>query len=125
MMELVAALEQRAKTSLLNPLELTPEILSAAASEAIEISEGKAIPQAMLLDIAIVRLKLYLKVEVSDFEQTCYNQAIKKSVNTALPTTDTDDTSAQTVTGIKSGQRVSEWDMGSSTLDERLYQWDI
>ena len=112
-LELVAALEQRGSTSLLNPDELTPEVLSAVAKESLELTEGKTIPKAMLLDIAIFRLKLHLKIEVSETDETLYKQAIKKVHSTPL----TSDDGTETSTQVKYGQRSSQWDMDDSVTD--------
>lgn len=73
----------RAKTSLLNPFEVTDDVLEHASGEALELALGRDIPSAMLLDIAIVRLKLWLKVDVEPSEMTLYTHALKKAM--ALP----------------------------------------
>lgn len=104
-MDLKDFLELRAKTSLLNPLELTQEVLVNASNEAIELTQGKNISQAMLLDIAIVRLKLWLKAEVSENEMTLYHQAMKLAMATPLMKSD-----GEIVRGIRFGHKRSEQD---------------
>jgi hypothetical protein len=102
-MSLKECLELRAKTSLLNPLELTQEVLVNASNEAIELTQGKNISQAMLGDIAIVRLKLWLKAEITDHEMALYNSAMKQAMATPLI-----QTSGKSLRSVRSGHKRSE-----------------
>lgn len=77
MEELIIKLESRAKAALHNQAEITPERLEAAMTEALELTESKPIPEPMVIDLAILRLKMILKVEPSEFDMKLGSDAIK------------------------------------------------
>lgn len=104
--ELVAKLQSRAETSLLNQAELTPQALETAASEAMELTENKPIPTTMLLDLAMLRLMLLLKVEPTELAIQLATQAIKKAGSLKV------DDGGEVVSGsdaIAYGERFSLW----------------
>lgn len=72
-------LSLRAKTSLNNADEVTPELLNRAIKEADELSENKPISSAEFTDIAYLRLLLLLKIEPAQIEIDLYNAALKKA----------------------------------------------
>lgn len=75
---LVAKLQSRAETSLLNQAELTPpEALETAASETMELTENKPIPTTMLLDLAMLRLNAPAQGGANRASDTTATQAIK------------------------------------------------
>lgn len=77
MEELILKLESRAKAALYNPNEVTEAVLLAAMTEALELTENKPIPEPMVIDLAILRLKMILKVEPSEFDMKLGSDAIK------------------------------------------------
>lgn len=64
----------KAQASLLEPPK--EEYLDYALSEAEEIAKGKVVPLFALLDIALVRLKLLLKIELNGEDELLYKQAL-------------------------------------------------
>lgn len=98
----------RAKTSLFNSNEVTPELCEVACVEAKELTDNKPIKTTMLIDLAIVRLKLHLKVEVDPIEEKLAMNAIKESK--LIPATESTGAEIKKST-IKTGIRTSEWDM--------------
>ncbi|EJP76213.1 MULTISPECIES: hypothetical protein [Campylobacter] len=70
-------LYNRARQSLLNQAEVTQELCKKAAQEAQELTQNKQIPTPMLLDLAMFRLKLHLKVEIEEWEASLAKEALK------------------------------------------------
>lgn len=73
----------KAEASLLEPPK--EEYLDYALNEAEEMSKGKEVPAFALLDIALVRLKLLLKIELNGEDELLYKQAlevVRKAPNT-------------------------------------------
>lgn len=97
----------RAKTALFNQSEVTQELCDRAWAEAVELTRNKPIPTAMLLDLAFMRLKLYLKIEVDETESKLAFLAIKEAEKLSAATSGGGTAPA----GIKVNKRVSEWDM--------------
>lgn len=61
-----ALLEQRAKSCLLNPAGVTTEALDVAVSETFEECKGLVVKQWVMMDFAMIRLKMYLKIALSE-----------------------------------------------------------
>ena len=52
------------------------EYLDYALNESLEMAKGKEIPTFALLDIALIRLKLLLKIELDGEDELLYKQAL-------------------------------------------------
>lgn len=100
----------RAQTALFNPQEVTQALCEVAWGEALELTYSKPIPVTMLLDVAFMRLKLHLKVEVDEIESKLAFMAIKEADRTSV-TVDSNGVVSALDTGVKTSKRVSEWDM--------------
>lgn len=75
-MDLVQQLLKRAQARLANLSEVNEETCSLALSEASELCGGKEAPSAVVLDLAWIRLKLYLKVELNAEDELLYDRAL-------------------------------------------------
>lgn len=64
----------KAQASLLEPPK--EEHLDYALNEAQEMAKGKKAPTFALLDLALVRLKLLLKIELNGEDELLYKQAL-------------------------------------------------
>ncbi|ANV98291.1 hypothetical protein BBW65_05530 [Helicobacter enhydrae] len=64
----------KAEASLLDPPK--EEYLEHAMKEAKEVAKGKEVPTFALLDVALVRLKLLLKVQLNGEDELLYKQAL-------------------------------------------------
>lgn len=82
-------LASRAKSSLHNQAAISKKALEVACSETIQECEGKDVKQWAMMDFAMIRLKLYLKVELSEFDEKIYEEA-KKNIRQS-PGIDSDD----------------------------------
>lgn len=69
--------EIRAKTALANADELTNELLELALNESNEACKNRAVPDFARLDIAFVRLKLYLKIELVGEDELLLKNALE------------------------------------------------
>lgn len=86
-----------------NKTEVTTEVLSLALNEAIELIENKPLPQAMLIDLAMFRLRLILKVaNISEIDVKLADMALAKAKTIKL------DATAPSPT-IRYGKRDSQW----------------
>lgn len=79
MSQLEEMLFQKAKRVLMNPLEVTPDVVALSLQEAIELTENKPIAQTLLLDLALLRVKLNLKIELTEFEEKTILNILKKA----------------------------------------------
>lgn len=105
MEEMILKLESRAKSALYNPEAVTPEALEQAMSEALALTEEKPIPEPMKLDLAMFRLKMILKVEPSDLDQSLAETAIKAAQKMRT----TEDGTFASATYIFEGRRSETW----------------
>jgi len=77
-MEMTEKLLQRARQSLYNREEISPQLCQTAMNEARQITSSKEIPEAMLLDLAMFRLKLHLKtVEIEEWEMALARDTVR------------------------------------------------
>jgi len=106
MEELTNKLLAKAQRSLYNLSEVTTELCLESLTEAMELSGSKPIPQTMLLDLALIRLKLNLKTELSEFEEKQMLFIIKKADEMKIDAVTLEPTSY-----FSAGDRGSEWDM--------------
>ncbi|WP_298053836.1 hypothetical protein [uncultured Campylobacter sp.] len=90
----------RARQSLFNKAEVSEALAKRAMEEARALSKKKAIPKPSLMDLAMFRLKLLLKIEPTQLDQILANEALREAA--AIKN---DDGSGGI---IKSGQRKSE-----------------
>lgn len=81
MEELTNKLLDRARSRLYNPSEVGSDMCQVAILEAIELIDSKPIPEAMLIDLAFVRLSLMLKIEPTELQVTLAKMAIKRAEN--------------------------------------------
>jgi len=100
----------RAKTALFNQSEITQELCETAWSEALDLTNNKPIPETMLLDLAFMRLKLHLKIEVDETESKLAFMAIKEADRRSV-TIDSNGVVSSSDAGIKTSKRISRWDM--------------
>ncbi len=75
--ELKARLSKRAHTALANADEVTDELLELACAESDEACEKREVPLYARLDIAFVRLKLYLKIEMTGEDELLLKNAME------------------------------------------------
>jgi hypothetical protein len=105
MEELTQRLLSKAQRSLYNLSEVTTELAQESLSEAMELVGNKPIPQTMLLDLAMLRLKLNLKIELNEYEEKQQLFILKKAESIKV------DEEGVPGSAISYGARVSEWDM--------------
>lgn len=106
MEELTNKLLSKAQRSLYNTTEVTLELCQESLAEAMELTSNKPIPTTMLLDLALMRLKLNLKTELSEFEEKQMLFIIKKADEMKIDAVTLEPTSY-----FSAGARESEWDM--------------
>lgn len=98
--ELATLLLAKANRGVFNKSELNWELCLEAVCEALEL--GGDVGQTLILDLALIRLKLNLKVPLNEYEEKTQLYIIKKG---------------EVQKGVKenslyaSGVRSSEWDM--------------
>ena len=117
--ELMSLLETQAKTSLLNQEEVTQAVLERASLQALELVENKPIPTTMLVDLAMLRLMLLLKVQPTELEAQLANQALKKAQS--LQVSESGVTSSSV---IAYGDRESIWTLPSQKPDFRVSEYE-
>mgnify|MGYP003546377714 FL=1 len=79
MSELEEMLFQKARRVLRNPLEVTDDVVILSLQEAKELTENKPIAQTLLLDLALLRVKLNLKIELTEFEEKSILSILKRA----------------------------------------------
>ncbi len=106
MNELETKLLEKAQRVLFNPQEVTEDVVILSLNEANDLIENKPIPQTLLLDLALLRIKENLKVELTEYEQktilSILNRAAKISVSVS---------NEINKYSVGYGSRESEWDM--------------
>ena len=72
-------LKARAKKALYNldEIENADEFVEKAVNDALDISKDKAVLEHFVEDYAYIRLKIYLKVELSPEDELLYKEALK------------------------------------------------
>lgn len=70
-------LRARARQSLKNEVEVSDEIIDKAASDAEVACANKAVAYYIKEDFAYVRVKIYLKISLSDEDLMLYETALK------------------------------------------------
>lgn len=70
-------LKLRAKQSLQNKAEITDQIVEIALKEAKDLTKNLPLPEALVLDIAMFRLKLLLKIEPTELDLILFRDALK------------------------------------------------
>ncbi len=79
MSELEEMLFLKARRVLRNPLEVTEDVVILSLQEAKELTENKPIAQTLLLDLALLRVKLNLKIELTEFEEKSILSILKRA----------------------------------------------
>jgi hypothetical protein len=102
-MSLEESFYERAVQSLRNPNEVTRELSDLALNEASIELWDRAVANHQLLDVAMVRLKINLKIEVSEQDWLLYKEAKKSAAKI--------DNEAQLQTLVEIGTKESAWDM--------------
>lgn len=74
----VQKLIQRAKKSLYNPEEISLQVAKKAIDDADEAAFNKKVAEFTYMDFAYIRLKMYLKIELSAEDEMLYKDALKK-----------------------------------------------
>jgi hypothetical protein len=77
MADLIALLKDRADRSLANPAKVTDGDIAAAVAESNDLCGGRKVIDAARLDIAYFRLKLRLKSEIDETDETLYKRALE------------------------------------------------
>ena len=80
-MDLKGKLEFRAKHSLANADEVSDELLEIALNESEQACEGRSVAEFARLDIAYIRLKLYLKIELTGEDELLLKNALEQVKN--------------------------------------------
>jgi hypothetical protein len=106
MSELELKLLSKAQRVLYNPNEITEDVVILSFGEAVELTDSKPIKVTLLLDLALLRLKENLKIELSEYEQKCFLNIIKTAHNTPIVSETEVINSA-----VSYGSRESQWDM--------------
>lgn len=97
-------LQERAVQALLNPSEVTEQVVEAIAAQTLEILSGREMPEWRILDIGIFRLHLYLKGQPTELETKMYEAAIKALDKIPMPTP-----AVPSVVSAAVRARASEW----------------
>ena len=71
------ALKTRALKALYNVSEIDDTFIDKAIKDANEISAGRAVIEHFVEDYAYIRLKIYLKIELSEEDELIYKEALK------------------------------------------------
>ena len=77
MSDLKERLTKRAQTALANADEVTEELLDLACAESDEACAKREVPLYARLDIAFIRLKLYLKIEMTGEDELLLKNAME------------------------------------------------
>jgi len=80
--EFIKELELRAKSSLENEAEVTQKALEVATAETLQECKGKDVKAWAKMDFAMIRLKIYLKISLSDEDVLLLKNA-KKEISTS------------------------------------------
>lgn len=105
MTEFEMKLDERLRLNLTNPAQITPEAITRAANEVLEIIEGKRVALYAMLDIGVYRFKLATKIQPTETDKAIFDAAMK--VVRSSPSSDPLVTTSGTVF---IGQRASEWE---------------
>lgn len=70
-------LDFRAKSALANPDEISDELLDYALNESEQMCEKRSVAEFARLDLAFVRLKLYLKIELTGEDELLLKNALE------------------------------------------------
>ena len=72
-------LKERALKALYNleEVENANEFVDKAVADALDISKGRAVIEHFVEDYAYIRLKIYLKIELSEEDELLYKEALK------------------------------------------------
>ena len=77
-------LKQRAALNLANQNEITDELIGRCCEDANEIKGTHIVPYWVLEDFAYIRLKIYLKINLSEEDALLYENALKQIKNSPL-----------------------------------------
>lgn len=81
---MIKALRFRATQSLANPSEITDEALEIALKESEEICQDREVKTYARLDIAYIRLKLYLKIDLNGQDELLLKNALNEVAKSPL-----------------------------------------
>jgi len=77
-------LKARAARNLANPAVVTDEVVEIASSEAESICAGRTVADWAKLDIGMYRLKVNLKIGISDADQFALKEAMREVKSSPL-----------------------------------------
>ncbi len=77
MTEFEEALKARALSNLNNPTAVTDDLIIKAAAETDEMCGSKAVPSYTRLDLGMYRLKVNMKIGISEQDEFLYKEALK------------------------------------------------
>ncbi len=84
------ALKERAMRNLTNTSVITDEVIAIAAAETEEICLNRTVPQWAKLDIGIYRLKVNLKIGISDADEFTMKEAMREVKASPLAVSETE-----------------------------------
>lgn len=105
MTELETKLDERLRLNLTNPAQITPEAITRAANEVLEIVDGKSVAMYAMLDIGVYRFKLATKIQPTETDKTIFDAAMK-----VVRSSPSSDPLVTTTGSVYVEQRVSEWE---------------
>ena len=105
-MDLKEKLEFRAKSALANADEVNDEILDLALNESEQACQKHKVPEYARLDIAYIRLKIYLKIELTGEDEFLLKNALEVVKNSPFESESGEQSSARF---YKAGVRESEF----------------
>lgn len=71
-------LDARAKACLVNAKEISNEALDVATRETIEEIGGRKVKERAIMDFAMTRLRVYLKIALSEEDEMLYKAALEE-----------------------------------------------
>jgi len=104
MTDLEAKLDERLRLNLANPAQITPEAVTRAANEVLEIVDGKTVAVYAMLDIGVYRFKLATKIQPTETDKAIFDSAMK-----VVRSSPSSDPLVVTTGSVFVGQRDSEW----------------
>lgn len=105
MTEFETKLDERLRLNLTNPAQITPEAVTRAANEVLEIVDGKSVALYAMLDIGVYRFKLATKIQPADTDKAIFDAAMK-----VVRSSPSSDPLVTTTGSVFVGQRANEWE---------------
>lgn len=77
MQELLEKLRKRAIKGLSNIEEIDDDLLQISLGEAEQVCKNKIVPDYIKIDLAYIRMKLYMKIELNGEDEMLYKDAMR------------------------------------------------